>query len=190
MGGDTCFCLWDYHWGLQFTSKRIKGRTRDIVTSIYFKDRANRVILSPGDVISVNFFYFPRLDSTQKIRPDGYISVVPIDDVKAAGLTTRDLDEKLTKLYAGRIENPELTVIVKEFAAQKVYVGGEVRGEGIYYLEMNMTALEAIFRAGGTLNTGNLESIIIIRKKKDGTPRVLSVNLAQDIKSKKIKNDI
>jgi len=147
-------------------------------------------ILRPSDVISVSFFYFPRLDTTLKIRPDGYISMAPIDDVKAAGLTVRALDERLTGLYADRVENPELTVTVKEFASQKIYVGGEVRGGGIYDMETNMTALSAIFRAGGALDTGNLESVIVIRKKTDGAPLVMSINLEQDIKSRKIQNDI
>lgn len=147
-------------------------------------------ILQRGDVISVAFFYFPRLDITMKIRPDGYISMAPIDDVKAAGLTTRELDEKLTGLYTERIENPELTVTVKEFATQKIYVGGEVKSAGFFDLENNMTTLQAIFRAGGALNTGNLESVIIIRREKDGSPRLFSINLKQDIESKKIKNDI
>lgn len=123
-------------------------------------------VLQPGDVISVAFFYFPRLDTTVKIRPDGYISMPPIDDVKAAGLNARELDEKLTGLYAERIENPELTVTVKEFATQKVYVGGEVKNAGFFDLENNMTSLQAIFKAGGALNTGNLESVIIIRRKR------------------------
>lgn len=147
-------------------------------------------VLQLGDVISVTFFYFPRLDTTLKIRPDGYISMAPIDDVKAAGHTTRELDEKLTRLYAERIENPELTVTVKEFATQKVYVGGEVKSAGIYDLEMNMTALQAIFRAGSVLTTGNLESVIIIRRERNGTPSFFSVSLAQDKESKKITNDI
>jgi len=147
-------------------------------------------VLQSGDVISISFFFFPRLDITVKIRPDGYISMTPIDDVKAAGLTTRELDEKLTGLYAERIENPELTVTVKEFATQKVYVGGEVKSAGIYDLEMNMTALQAIFRAGGVLSTGNLESVIIIRREKDGSPRFFSVNLKQDIESMKTTNDV
>jgi polysaccharide export outer membrane protein len=147
-------------------------------------------VLQPGDVISVAFFFFPRLDTTVKIRPDGYISMPPIDDVKAAGLNTRELDEKLTRLYAERIENPELTVTVKEFATQKVYVGGEVKSAGFFDLENNMTSLQAIFKAGGPLNTGNLENVIIIRREKDGSPRLFSFNLKQDIESKKITNDI
>jgi protein involved in polysaccharide export with SLBB domain len=53
-----------------------------------------------------------------------------------------------------------------------------------------MTTLQAIFKAGGALNTGNLESVIIIRREKDGSPRLFSINLKQDIESKKITNDI
>ncbi|MCG2722946.1 MAG: polysaccharide biosynthesis/export family protein [Thermodesulfovibrionales bacterium] len=139
-------------------------------------------ILCPGDTISISFFYFPRLDATVKIRPDGYISLVPLDDVKAAGLIAKELDELLTKLYADRIENPELTVTVREFSSQKVYVGGEVKNAGIYELEAGMTPLQALFKAGGALKTGNLETVIVIRKENDNTPRVYSLNLEREIR--------
>lgn len=142
-------------------------------------------ILHPGDTITVSFFYFPKLDTTTKIRPDGYISLVPIDDVKAAGYTTRQLDEILTKLYAERIENPELTVVVKDFTSQKVYVGGEVKNSGLYDLETDMTAFGAILKAGGVLKTGNLESVIVIRKTSDETPKLFSVNLEDTIDPQK-----
>jgi len=147
-------------------------------------------VLQPGDVITVTFFYFPHLNTTVKIRPDGYISIAPIDDVKTAGLTTRELDELLTKRYTGRIENPELTVVLKEFAGQKIYVGGEVKNGGVLDYELNITALQAIFKAGGKLNTGNLGSVIIFRKKKDGTAQIFNINLGVDSDSKRIINDV
>ncbi|MEW6586679.1 MAG: polysaccharide biosynthesis/export family protein, partial [Nitrospirota bacterium] len=141
-------------------------------------------VLRPGDTISVNFFYFPRLDTTVKIRPDGHVSLVPIDDVKAAGYTTRQMDEILTKLYAERIENPELTVTVKDYTSHKIYVGGEVKNSGLYDLETDMTALGAILRAGGVLKTGNMESVIVIRKTQEGAPRLYAVNLKEHLNPK------
>ncbi len=143
-----------------------------------------KYVLHAGDTISVSFFYFPKLDTTVKIRPDGYISLVPIDDVKAAGYTTRQLDEILTKLYAERIENPELTVAVKDFTSQKIYVGGEVKNSGLYDLETDMTALGAILRAGGMQKTGNLESVIVIRKTRKGIPLLFSINLEEHLDPK------
>jgi protein involved in polysaccharide export with SLBB domain len=134
-------------------------------------------ILCPGDTISISFFYFPRFDTTVKIRPDGYISLIPLDDVKAAGLTAKELDELLTELYADRIENPELTVTVREFSSQKIYVGGEVKNAGIYEIESDMTPLQAVLKAGGALETGNLKSVIVMRKTAERTPQLFSVNL-------------
>lgn len=148
-----------------------------------------KYVLHAGDTISVTFFYFPRLDTTVKIRPDGYISLVPLDDVKAAGYTARQLDEILTKLYAERIENPELTVSVKEFTFQKIYVGGEVKNSGLYDLETDMTALRAVLRAGGVLKTGNLESVIVIRKTPEGNPQLFSINLEDTIDPQKSTNE-
>jgi hypothetical protein len=35
-----------------------------------------------------------------------------------------------------------------------------------------------------------LDSVVIIRKKRDGIPKVFSINLAEDIKSKQVKNAV
>src|SRR5688500_8038226 len=69
------------------------------------------VILEAGDVIEVNYRYWPELNQTQAIRPDGRISLQMIDEVSAGGLTPQQLDARLQELYASRLINPDITVI-------------------------------------------------------------------------------
>lgn len=153
--------------------------------------------LKVGDELDVNFFYFPHLNKTLKIRPDGYISMVPIGDVLAQGLTVEKLSRKLTNLYSDYVDDPLLTVILKESSNQMVYIGGEVKRAGTYDLKYDMTLLSSIFNAGGTLDTANLEQVLLIRRSRDGNPDMVTINLkkflnnqAKDSNGQLLANDI
>ena len=59
------------------------------------------------------------------VRSDGFISLEPVGDVRAAGQSPAALAERLCSLYANELRQPDVTVVVKEFGGQ-VYVVGEV----------------------------------------------------------------
>lgn len=68
-----------------------------------------------GDLIGISFLNNWPLNSNRTVRPDGFITMPEIGDVKAAGLTPLALRKKLTDLYAktGIIEGePRITVNV------------------------------------------------------------------------------
>lgn len=134
-----------------------------------------------GDIVEIKFFYNPKLNESLHIRPDGKISLQLIDDIQAAGLTPMELDRALTKKYTELLSQPELTVIVREFAGQKIYVGGEVRTPGLFNLSGKITALQAIIQAGGFLNTAALSNIIILRNQGSGNPMFRILNLKRDL---------
>lgn len=145
-------------------------------------------ILQRGDTLEIKVFNVAELDTMVTIRPDGKISVMLLDDIEAAGLTTAQLDEILTGSYAAFYKDPRVTINVKTFANLKVYVGGEVFQPGLLALVGDMTALRAIMQAGGPKNTGRMDQIVLLRDSGTGKPVSMKVNLkgiiekgAQDI---------
>lgn len=134
-------------------------------------------IIKPGDQLDVKFFYNPELNETVTVRPDGYISLQLIDDVQAAGFTVPQLDNQLTKKYEQELRKPSVTVIVRTFMGQRVYVGGEVRTPSLIELTAGMTVAQAVISAGGLLPTADEENTILIRKGPDNRPVPIRVNL-------------
>lgn len=134
-------------------------------------------ILQSGDVLDIKFFFNPELNEHVTIRPDGMISLQLIGEVKAAGYQPKELNAILTNQYASSLNVPSLTVIVKEFAGQKIYVAGEVQNPGIYPAWNNTTVLQAIIQAGGYKNTAKLENVVILRHQGTETPLFITVNL-------------
>jgi len=162
-------------------SKRSIGAFSEPISSApVATDGGNRrYTLHAGDVLDIKFFHMPELNETLPIRPDGKISLQLVDEVTAAGLTPAELDALLTERYADSLENPELTIIVRTFTSQRVYVGGEVNAPTMLPLAADLTALQAIIQAGGLKSTAELSNIVIIRNRGTATPKLISLNLKE-----------
>lgn len=132
--------------------------------------------LQIGDELDIKFFYDPELNEKVTIRPDGKISLGLIDDLQAAGLTPAQLDQEITHRYSEVLKEAHVTVIVREFVGQRVYVGGEVLSPRMVPLKGKMTALQCLHEAGGTKDTAKLTDVVVIRNQ-GGTPVVFKVDL-------------
>jgi protein involved in polysaccharide export with SLBB domain len=134
--------------------------------------------IAPGDELDIKFFYNPELNESITVRPDGKISLQLIDEIQAAGLEPLELDRQLTDLYAQEVRQPVLTVIVRSFTRQRVYVGGEVNTPGLIELPAGMTPLQAIFQSGGFKESAEPAETLVIRKGPGDKPMPLRVDLA------------
>jgi polysaccharide export outer membrane protein len=122
------------------------------------------VYLTPGDVISIEFLYWPELDVEQQIRPDGKISLELVGHIDVGGMTVSEMDEYLHEIYADKIKEPKITTVVRSFGNRRAYVAGEVTNPGYIELTDQMTALEAVMATGGfDKRSANLEDVVVIR---------------------------
>jgi len=120
------------------------------------------LFLEPGDSLEIAFLGAPDLNSTQKIRRDGFITLRLIGELRAAGKTPDMLRKELAKLYSSQLQIKEVSVFVR--TSGPVFVGGFVNEPGEIVVEHPITALEAIMKAGG-FDPGNAEvsTVVIIR---------------------------
>lgn len=125
--------------------------------------RATEYLLGFGDVIEVKFFANSEYNEVVAVRPDGKISLQRVGDIFVAGMPVSELDDIITKTYSEILVNPDVTVFVREFGGQQVYVMGEVNNPGAYTISKGMSLLRAITTAGGPLNSAKLNSIILVR---------------------------
>lgn len=117
----------------------------------------------PNDVLQIRFFYNKELNVSGPVRPDGYVTLDLVGDVMAAGRTPAELAAQLREDFAPHIPHPEVQVIVRDFAAQLVYVDGEVMTPGAVPIKGPLTALQAVASRGGAKNTASLGNAVLIR---------------------------
>jgi polysaccharide export outer membrane protein len=143
-----------------------------------------------GDQLDIKFYYHPDLNEQVTVRPDGRISLQLVHEIIATGLTPAELTDFLTKKYAPELKKPEITVIVRSFAAYKIYVDGEVTKPGMVSLIGFTTVLQAISQAGGMKDTARKGEVVIIRRGEFNKPLAFQVNLRKVIDSTDMNQDI
>lgn len=146
--------------------------------------------INPGDQLDIKFFYNPELNEQLVVRPDGKISLQLIDEVIAAGRTPAELTEELKQKYVDELATPQLTVIVRSFSAQKIYVDGEVSKPGVVELVGPLTVLQSISHAGGLKDTARTNEVVIIRRDNDYKPLAIPVNLRTVIDGTDMRQDL
>lgn len=125
-------------------------------------------LLQAGDQIEVFVYRHPEFSRKSIVRPDGFISLPLLGDVRAAGKTPLELGKELTKLFSVRLRNPEVTVIVENPPEPMVYVLGEVGGPKALPMRQVKTAAQAIAQAGAVTKAGDLFSVSVVRLSKGG----------------------
>jgi polysaccharide export outer membrane protein len=134
-------------------------------------------VIRPGDQLDIKFFYNPELNESVTVRPDGKISLQLVDEVQASGLQPAELDAMLTEAYSRELKKPMVTVIVRSFKGQRIYVGGEVNQQREMELPAGMTVLQAVFQAGGFKETASPENTILIRQGPNNEPIPIRIDL-------------
>ena len=118
--------------------------------------------IGPEDVIKVDVWEEKNLTVEVSVRPDGGISLPLINYVQAAGLTPMELANDITMKLRAYYKAPQVTVIVTQINASKIYVTGNVRKPGYYPLRQEMTVLQGLSQAGGFTEFASPRSIKII----------------------------
>jgi len=120
------------------------------------------LVLAPGDEIGVTFLGAPDLNTTQRIRRDGCISLNLVGDYKAAGKTPQQVKQELLKLYATQIQVKETEISIT--SPSPVFVAGAVTNPGRLETDRPLTALEAIMEMGGfNEKESNVRGVVVIR---------------------------
>jgi polysaccharide export outer membrane protein len=135
--------------------------------------------LTPGDAIDLKFDYIPELNDTIRVRPDGYISAQRVGEIRVMGLTAGELTEQLRERYAAVVKQPELTVIVREFAVQRIFVGGEVVSPGMVPLHGQVTCLQAILATGGPRTSARLSEVVLLRHIGENQAEAYTLDLTK-----------
>jgi len=133
--------------------------------------------------VRITFPGAPNLNAVQTIKRDGRISLQLVGDVQAAGLTAKQLETEVLKLYEPQLQTKEVTVAV-ESSNFPVYVTGAVLRPGKIMPDRPMTALEAVMEAGGFDYTkANQKGVTVIRHE-NGHVDHFKVNLKKALQGK------
>jgi polysaccharide export outer membrane protein len=119
--------------------------------------------IGPEDVLHISVWENKDLTLEVVVRPDGMISVPLVQDVQAEGLTATELADVIYQKLLVYLKEPQVSVIVKQVNAPKIFVLGNVARPGPYPLRSDMSVLQALSQAGGFTQFASPRNIKLVR---------------------------
>lgn len=134
--------------------------------------------LGPGDVISVQVYSRPELDTTAFVSDRGRVILPLIGEVRVSGLAPAEASEHIARAYEEGefLVNPQVNVVVSEYRSQQISVLGEVKNPGRFPVETRLTVLDALALAGG-LNELAGNQVHVLRPTGTGASSRISVDM-------------
>jgi len=125
-------------------------------------------IIGPEDVLEITVWKNADLSKQVQVRPDGRISLPLLGDISAVAKTPTQLTEEISAGLRAYMENPTISIMIKDVQSYNIYVLGEVNKPGKFPLKSKTTLLLGISVAGGFTPMAARNKIVVFRFTKDG----------------------
>lgn len=130
-----------------------------------------RYVIGTLDTVNVIVWRNPELSFTVPVRPDGRISTPLVEDVQALGRNPVELARELEKAMAKYIRDPQVTVIVSNFAGpfnEQIRIVGEAAKPQAIPYRQNMTVLDVMIVVGGLTDFADGNRTVLVRGTEKG----------------------
>lgn len=142
-----------------------------------WSDDEPEYVLYPGDEIEIATPTATELTRTQRIGPDGRVSLPLVGQLMAADRTIAELEADASTAYASQLRRPMVEVTLKTAGPIRVWVGGEVRTPGMIEMTGDLDAYQAVIQAGDFLPGAKQGEVALIRRGRGGVRMLRSVDL-------------
>jgi polysaccharide biosynthesis/export protein len=147
-------------------------------------------VIGPQDVLGINFWRDADMTGDVTVRPDGRITLPLLGDLQAAGLTPQALKASIHTAASKLIEDPTITVIVRQINSRKVFITGQVTTPGAQVLTGPLTVMQLISLAGGLTEFAKKKEITVMRTEANGKQVVLPFNYNDVAKGKNLAQNV
>jgi polysaccharide export outer membrane protein len=119
------------------------------------------------DVLDISVFQVPELTKSVQVADTGTSKLPLVGEVSVLGKTAQEVERYLTaKLGAKYLQNPQVTVYVKEYNSQQVTVEGAVKKPGVFPIKGKTSLLQLIAMADGL--DPNSDWTVLVLRQNDG----------------------
>jgi polysaccharide export outer membrane protein len=155
-----------------------------------FKSRTTRYRIEAGDTFDLNFDLSPEFNQVAvAVQPDGFVSLRGIGDLQVAGQTVPELNATLHLAYGKILNNPIISVVLKEFEKPYFVADGQVSKPGKYEMHGNMTVTQAIAIAGGFQSSAKHSQVVLFRRVDDQWTEAKLIDVKKMEKNRDLRED-
>ncbi len=136
--------------------------------------------LGANDLLEVEVLDIENGKRTVRVNASGLVSMPLIGSVKVAGLTGHEAEALIATRYREKyLQNPQVSVFVKEFTSEHITVEGAVVKPGIYPVTGRLTLLRALALAGGFGQIAKSSEVMLFRQDSNGARQVAVFDVDQ-----------
>jgi polysaccharide export outer membrane protein len=140
--------------------------------------RTGEYSIGASDELDIQVWKNAELNTKIRVRPDGYITMPLIGDLKAEGLTPSRLRQQIQRRLRMYLREGDavVTVAVTGVNSYHVTVAGNVTTPGRYVSPVYLTVSDAIALAGGPTRFADPEETVVLRHGTNGKVRRIPVD--------------
>ena len=125
--------------------------------------------IGPNDLMDIEVYGVPDLKRTVRVNSSGQVSLALVGNVNVAGLSAQRAEAMISEKYSEKyLQNPQVSVFIREFTSQRITIEGAVARPGIYPITGQVTLLRALALSGGGAQFSDLSDIMLFRVNQDG----------------------
>ncbi len=122
--------------------------------------------IGPSDLIEIQVFGVDTLRREVRVNSRGVISLPLIGPVIVGGLTGDEAETLIAEKYAkDYLQDPQVSVFIKEYTSQRITLEGAVARPGIYPIRGDTSLMQAIAIAGGQGALSDLHEVLVYRRE-------------------------
>jgi len=125
--------------------------------------------IGPEDLLEVQVYGVDQLARTVRVNSFGVVSLPLIGATTVGGMTSQEAERYIARKFAENyLQDPQVSVFIKEYTNQRVTLEGAVAKPGIYPLRGETTLLRALAIAGGQGSLSDLSNVVVYRIDSSG----------------------
>ena len=125
--------------------------------------------IGADDLLEIQVFGVDQLTRTVRVNSRGQMSLPLVGTLQVGGLTAGEAERLLvTKLAENYLQDPQVSLFIKEYTSQRVTIEGAVNKPGVYPLRGPTTLLQSLAVAGGQASLSDMTEVMLFRSEKDG----------------------
>ncbi len=136
-------------------------------TTPQLQQRNERYRLSAGDSFDIAFELSPEFNQTVIVQPDGYVALKAVGDLLVEGQTVPQVTQTLRVAYGKILNEPLISVVLKDFSKPYFIADGQVAHPGRYDMRGEVTLTEAVAIAGGFTDSAKHSQVLLFRRVND-----------------------
>ena len=134
-------------------------------------------VLGPHDLLEISVFDLDQFSRTVRVSDDGGITLPFIGRIEVTGLTRSALESRIATMLGDKyVNDPQVSVFVKEYESRKISVSGAVKTPSTLLLMGERTLLDVVSEAGGFTDEVG-PTVYVIRKRPDGSAERIAIEL-------------